>query len=98
MSADRSLSQVVDLLWAPPLEEERNGIIINYVVVFNERGADSQVQLTSTTTNITLNMLNPFTAYTVTVSASTIVGVGPPSPQFSFTTAEDGKDFLHFAL
>ena len=91
---DRRSSKSVDLSWAPPLEEERSGIITNYVIVFNRRGSDSLVQLTSTAANITLNMLSPFTAYTVTVAASTAVGVGPPSPQLTFTTAEDGKDFL----
>ena len=35
-------------------------------------------------------MLNPFTNYVVTVSASTSVGFGPQSSQLTFTTDEDG--------
>ena len=37
-------------------------------------------------------MLNPFTTYTVTVTASTTIGVGPPSTQLTFRTDEDGED------
>ena len=39
-------------------------------------------------------MLDPFTAYTVTVAASTIIGSGPQSTQLSFTTAVDGKTYV----
>ena len=93
---DGTSSSSIALSWNPPLEEERNGIITNYVVTYGRHGADPQdlVQLTSSTANTTLTALSPYTAYTVTVAASTGAGVGPPSPQLSLTTAEDGKLFL----
>lgn len=84
-------SQSAEVSWNPPLQEERNGIIVGYIVTVSRQGMDTQLQLTSTTTTITLNMLNPFTTYTITVTTSTAVGVGPPSTQLSFTTAEDGN-------
>ena len=91
VSVDSISSRSAEISWNPPLQEERNGIIISYIVTISEQGTDTQLQLTFTTTIVTLNMLNPFTTYSVAVSASTAVGVGPPTAQLSFITAEDGK-------
>ena len=84
-------SQSVELSWSAPLLEERNGIIDSYVITLTRHGRDSQLQLMSTTTTITLNSLVAFTSYFVTVAAVTSAGLGPPSSQLSFTTAEDGN-------
>ena len=88
-------SQTVELLWSPPLPEEQNGVITGYSVTVTRRDTGSQFQLVSSTTSISISTLNPFTSYTVTVSASTSVGAGPQSTQLSFTTAEDGKFNWH---
>ena len=92
VSIDSTTSQSVEISWSPPLLEERNGNISSYTITVSRQGSDSLIQLTSVTTSITVNMLNPFTTYTVTVTASTSIGVGPPSSLLSFRTAEDGKD------
>ena len=91
ISIDSTSSQSAEISWSLPLLEERNGIITSYTVTVSRQGSGSQILLTSATTSISVNMLNPFTTYTVTVTASTSIGVGPPSTQLSFRTAEDGK-------
>ena len=83
-------SASVELSWTPPLPDERNGIITGYWATLTRRGTGSQVQLFTSSTSIVFSMLNPFTSYVVTVSASTSVGVGPQSSQLTFSTAEDG--------
>lgn len=94
VSVGNILSQSVELSWNPPLHEERNGIITGYDIVVTRRGTDFQFLLTSTVTMVTLNQLDPFTTYTVMVVASTSVGAGPPTSQLSFTTAEDGNNYV----
>ena len=83
-------SETVQLQWSPPVLEEQNGVITGYSVTVTRRDTGSQSQLLSTSTNITITMLDPFTSYVVTVSAATSVGYGPQSTQLSFTTDEDG--------
>lgn len=88
-------SASVELSWTPPLPDERNGIITGYWATLTRRGTGLQVQLFSSTTSIVFSMLNPFTSYVMTVSASTSVGLGPQSSQLTFTTAEDGIMLMH---
>lgn len=83
-------SESVELLWSPPLLDERNGIITGYWATLTRCDTGSQIQLLSLTTSIIFNMLNPFTSYSVTISASTAIGLGPQSTQLTFSTAEDG--------
>ena len=85
-------SRNAELSWNPLLQEERNGVITGYVIVISRHGTESQSVLTSFNNTIGLDTLNPYTAYTVTVAATTSVGVGPPSTQLRFMTAEDGKE------
>ena len=83
-------SQSVELSWSAPPPEERNGIITGYVATLIRRDSGSQYQLTSPTTSTTFTTLTPFTSYTVTVAASTAIGLGPQSTQLNFITDEDG--------
>ena len=89
------MSRSVEIAWNPPLLEERNGNITSYSITISRQGSDSLIQLTSPITSITVSMLNPFTTYTVTVTASTSIGVGPPSTLLNFRTAEDGTMWMH---
>lgn len=91
VSIDTTSSQSAVISWNPPLLEERNGIITSYSITIHRQGTDSQRQLTSLTTMISVSMLSPFTTYTVTVAASTTIDVGPPSTQLTFRTDEDGE-------
>ena len=92
VSVDSVSSKSAELSWSPPLPEERNGIISGYIITVTRRGTDSQLQIMSTTTNITLNRLIAFTSYLVTVATATSAGLGPPSSQLTFTTDEDGNE------
>ena len=78
--------------------EERNGIIRGYAITVTRSGMDPHLQLMSTTTTITLNMLVAFTNYMVTVATSTSAGLGPPSPKITFTTAEDGNEISSLSI
>ena len=65
---------------------ERNGIITNYTVVFQEQdGAD----VTSNTTFIA-EELTPYTNYTFQVAGVNDAGMGPFTDEITVMTAEDG--------
>ena len=89
VSVHRITSQSAELSWNPPLPEERNGILTSYIVTVTRQGSDIQLQLMSVATNITISMLDSFTTYFAAVAASTSIGIGPPTTQFSFTIIKD---------
>lgn len=65
------------------------------MATLTRRDSGSQYQLTSPTTSTTFTTLTPFTSYTVTVAASTAIGLGPQSTQLNFITDEDGMSIQH---
>lgn len=74
------------LAWEPPALAERNGRIVQYVVVY--RDINSQQNRTNTTTNTTLTIqgLLPDTTYDIRVRAFTSKGGGPLSPSIQSRT------------
>jgi hypothetical protein len=74
------------LSWGPPPEEERNGIIRQYVAELKTAKSDN-FTIVSTGTNVTATNLHPYTIYECTVAAETIV-VGIPSSSISALTNE----------
>ena len=54
-------------------------------------GAGETVQASSTTTNITIQSLRPFTTYNFTIAAMTSAGSGPFSIPLTVQTNETGK-------
>ena len=83
-------SQSVNLSWSSLPPDERNGIITGYLATLSRHDMGSQIQLFPSTTSVEFSMLDPFTRYSVTIAASTAIGLGPQSTSLSFTTAEDG--------
>ena len=79
------------LSWGPPPEEERNGIIRQYVAELKTAKSDN-FTIVSTGTNVTATNLHPYTIYECTVAAETIV-VGIPSSSISALTNESGLYF-----
>ena len=79
------------LSWGPPPEEERNGIIRQYVVELKTAKFDNFTSV-STGTNVTATNLHPYTMYECTVAAETIV-VGVSSSSISALTYESGSYF-----
>ena len=67
----------MSLFWSPPLAADQNGTITNYTVTCSL--VDDIIQHTTTSeTKLTITGLEPFTNYTCSVSAATVVGSGQP--------------------
>ena len=80
----------VTLSWALPAEEDRNGVIIGYMVTCVAEAGIFTSTITTSDVMATVAGLAPYSSYTCSVSASTSVGVGPPAT-LNFTSATDGK-------
>ena len=84
-------SSSVLISWQPPPLNDRNGIISIYVVNVSLEVNDTMPkQYITSSLNVTLVGLNPFSTYVVAVAAETSVGRGPFSV-FTIYTPEDGK-------
>ena len=84
-------SSAVNLSWQPLLPEQRNGIIIRYVVNVTTVETGEGFELVSALDRLTVDSLHPHWTYIFTVSGETGVGVGPPSLAVTATTLEDGN-------
>ena len=78
------------LHWEPPFPENRNGIIIGYVVNVTRMNSGEISQLMSTTNSVTVSSLSPFTVYVCAIAATTSVGSGPFSDEITVQTLEEG--------
>ena len=76
IAAENRSSTSLRVTWDPPLAAERNGIIISYTVSYAST-ASTEMNETTSNTEIILESLNIFELYNVTVSANTINGSGP---------------------
>jgi hypothetical protein len=83
----------VSFSWAPPREEDRNGMIISYTINITETGSGATIQRTVSAplTTITVSSLSPFTAYFCSIAASTVAGIGPFGTFLMVNTPEDSK-------
>lgn len=79
------------LLWKPPLPENQNGQLTAYMVNFTNINSHEFQIFTTNSTFLDITLLDPFTLYSGSVSASTAVGFGPASEHHFIQTAEDGK-------
>ncbi len=76
----------------PPIPEDANGLIINYILYLTPLQAEGgALQLIANSTSAAFDLFQPYTTYTVAVAAQTAIGEGPPSPSEAFTTQEDGR-------
>ena len=83
--------QSVVIAWDPPLPESQNGVITSYVIDVIEVETGEMFQLFSTTSNLTIDSLSPYTTYVCVIAAMTSIGVGPSSGNVTLRTLEDGK-------
>ena len=76
--------------WHEIDKEKQNGVILGYIVYYNERGQlkRSSQQTTATTTIIT--RLKPFKEYCIKVTAFTKIGASPEGSCFFVKTLESG--------
>ena len=89
--ATASSSRMSMLSWNPPDMEDRNGIIIGYVINITSQRNET-LQYTSNTTTLALSSLSPYTTYYCTVAARTSVGIGTFTPILTLHTSPEGKN------
>lgn len=78
----------VSLAWEPVVLEERNGVILGYVVTLTSLLGTEPRQIDTEFTNASVPFLAPYTMYECTVLAYTSVGIGPPSEILLVRTRE----------
>ena len=81
-------STSMQLAWQPPLPQQRNGIIRQYVVYVQPLFRET-LTYTTGSTNYTVSGLSPFTNYSFSVAAITIQ-TGPASEQILAQTFSAG--------
>ena len=92
-------STAISISWNKVLVDETNGIITQYNVtaVPDESFADvAEILVNNSTFSVVFNGLEEFIVYWFTISARTVVGFGPTSPEVSARTSEAGKHGLCF--
>ena len=86
-----STSHNLTLSWSPPLPSQRSGVIISYLVHCSIGGGINSVNVSGTSLVVPID---PFTSYTCSVQAATMVGHGPPVA-VSGVSNEDGEFLDH---
>ena len=73
-------SMSFQLEWSPPLEEHRNGVIMEYKISVEWGGVDQVYTIETPSTNhYTITGLEQGTTYHYSLAAYTIIGTGPYS-------------------
>ncbi|XP_060738322.1 receptor-type tyrosine-protein phosphatase S isoform X7 [Tachysurus vachellii] len=85
--------------WRPPHSESQNGLLVGYIVRYAVAGGGAglgvgaetmeELQAPATSTEITLQRLEKWMSYRVSVAAATAVGPGPESATLMCRTDED---------
>ena len=83
-------ARTINLSWSPPLPKQQNGIITSYGLSCSAGGSSATHTAIVSTTSHTFSGLEPFTSYTCSVHASTVVGDGPAAIK-TVVTDEDSK-------
>lgn len=80
------------LTWSPVAPEDRNGILIGYVieVASNPAGLSTQATVSADTYTYTVTSLTPYTSYNCSVAGRTVNGSGPSNEILHIQTDEDG--------
>ncbi|CAB1332109.1 unnamed protein product, partial [Coregonus sp. 'balchen'] len=74
------------LAWEPPALAERNGKIVQYVVVYRDINSQQNHTNSTTETQMTIMGLQPDTTYDIRIRAFTSKGGGPISPSIQSRT------------
>ena len=78
------------LAWEPPLAEEQNGVIQEYLINISVAETGDGFQFQSTNTTLIVEDLHPHYTYSLVISAVTI-GPGPYSEVYTVQMPEDGR-------
>ena len=94
LTANSESSTSLSLQWLPPPENGRNGIIITYSVnVTRVSNGDSTEFTDIQDPYLTVESLRPYTQYSCSVAAHTVIGRGPYSIPLLALTNEDGISY-----
>ena len=93
ISARSDNSSVLNVLWSPVLQENQNGVIVGYLIALSDAWGESLRNVTqnSRQTYYQFQGLEPWTNYSVKLSAFTSKGNGPYSASLLANTEEDGR-------
>ena len=90
-------STAITVSWDKVLVNETNGIITQYNIIGVPDASFSVPTVEETVDNSTFsiqfNNLEEFVIYSFTISARTLIGFGPESPEESTRTDEAGKQY-----
>ncbi len=84
-------------MWEDVQEIDKNGVIIAFEILyipletFNGRLVPELVNTSASNSTVTLNNLEEYVFYNISVRAFTSVGAGPFSPFITQRTSEDSK-------
>ncbi len=90
-------STSIGVMWEDVQEIDENGVIIAYEILyipletFNGRLVPELVNTSASNSSVTLNNLEEYVFYNISVRAYTSVGAGPFSPFIAQRTLEDSK-------
>ena len=82
----------ITITWQPPPPCEQNGDITKYTIAYRmEGGTDSEIVVDATNLTTVVELLAPYTNYTIKMAASTSVGRGGFGPNVTFQTNESSE-------
>ena len=94
LSSSSPSSTSLLISWRAPVEDQRNGILTDYLVYYTSNATLPMTmwgRTSSPDNSVTLTGLSIFTVYTVSVAASTVAGIGPYD-SVEIRTLNDSKD------
>ena len=91
LTVEATTAESISLSWSPPDVQSQNGVITGYIINVTASETGEAFQVSSTTTNLVIQQLRPFTTYNCTVAAMTSAGIGPFSISLTVQTNETGK-------
>ena len=94
LTANSESSTSLSLQWLPPPEDGSNGIIIAYSVNVTHASNGDSIEFTDIQDPyLTVESLRPYTQYSCSVAAHTVIGMGPYSIPLLALTNEDGISY-----
>lgn len=84
-------STSIFLNWEPPELDDRNGVILGYILSITDVSQNTSNVVTTSNIAQRIDDLRPFTTYLCSVTAFTVVGSGPVSLHIAVMTHEDGE-------
>ena len=98
VAVESTTSTSINLSWDPLADDQKNGMIVRYVVRVVPFNGGMIVYWNSTLSNATVMSLSPYTTHDCSIAAETNAGRGPFSSAITVRTDEAGKQNVHFLL